>query len=125
MAKHLYTLPISYATAVYLVDKDKWAKMDPAARDFLQAGIKQMETDAWKLNEEEGAVGIACNTTGPCPYGLPGGMKRFDPSPEDMRLLRQAMLETVLPRWAKRCGEACAKKWNDTVGKVAKLNATN
>ena len=125
VAKHLYTLPINFATAVYLVDKEKWAKMDPAVRDFLQTNIKKMEADTWALNQEEGAVGIACNTTGPCPHGPPGGMRRVDPSPEDMRLLKQAMLETVLPRWAKRCGDACTKKWNDTVGKVTGLSATN
>jgi hypothetical protein len=29
----------------------------------------------------------------------------------------------VLAGWAKRCGAACAKEWNDTVGKALGLNA--
>ena len=40
-----------------------------------------------------------------------------------MKLLKKIMLETVLPRWAKRCGSACAKQFNDTIGKVTGLSA--
>jgi TRAP-type transport system periplasmic protein len=27
----------------------------------------------------------------------------------------------VLVKWGKRCGKACAEKWNETVGKVVHL----
>ncbi len=77
----------------------------------------------WDLNRSEGEMGILCNTTGPCPEGKPGGMKRVDPSDADMKLLKKIMLETVLPRWAKRCGSDCAKQFNNTIGKVTGLSA--
>jgi hypothetical protein len=29
----------------------------------------------------------------------------------------------VMPSWAKRCGAACAKEWNETVGKAVGISA--
>ena len=44
----------------------------------------------------------------------------------DARLDRAFLNEVVLSRWAKRCGEACAARWNELVGSryglVAKAN---
>jgi hypothetical protein len=42
---------------------------------------------------------------------------------EDERLRREALLQTVLPRWAKRCGTECVKDWNASVGKLVGLQA--
>ena len=50
-------------------------------------------------------------------------MVRVDASAEDLKLLRQIMLDTVLPKWAERCGATCAQQFNDTIGKVNGLSA--
>jgi hypothetical protein len=44
-------------------------------------------------------------------------------SEADLALRKEALLKTVLPRWAKRCGAECAKRWNETVGKIVGLQA--
>jgi hypothetical protein len=41
----------------------------------------------------------------------------------DLALRKEALLKTVLPRWAKRCGAECVKRWNASVGKVVGLEA--
>ena len=41
----------------------------------------------------------------------------------ELELRRTIMLETVLPRWAKRCGNECAVQFNETIGKVNGLTA--
>ena len=122
-AKYLYTLPINFAAGVTAVNIKAWNSMDPKNRKVIEDRIKAHEKAMWDLNRSEGEMGILCNTTGPCPEGKPGGMKRVDPSQADMKLLKKIMLETVLPRWAKRCGSACAKQFNDTIGKVTGLSA--
>jgi TRAP-type C4-dicarboxylate transport system substrate-binding protein len=122
-AKYLYTLPLNFAAGVTAVNIKTWNSMDPSDRKVIEDRIQAHEAAMWALNRSEGEMGINCNTTGPCPEGEPGGMVRVDPSPEDFKVLKKVMLETVLPRWAKRCGSSCAKQFNATIGKVNGLTA--
>lgn len=71
--------------------------------------------------------GVRCTTgTGPCPIGPPGKLKLVKPSESDLKARDKAVSDVVLRNWAKRCGEACAAKWNELVGSkyglVAKAN---
>ena len=50
-------------------------------------------------------------------------MPLVKPSAADLELRKKALVEQVLPRWAARCGTACVKSWNDSVGKVVGLTA--
>ncbi len=120
-ARFLYTLPINYGANAIVANVAEFNKLDPKVQAFLSAKLKELEGEMWALNQKEDEVGIACNTTGPCPLGEPAGMKRVDPTPEDIALRRTALLDTVLPRWGQRCGADCVKDWNATVGKVVDL----
>ena len=120
-ATHLYTLPINYAVGVNVANTQLWDGLDPAVRQFLSDEMRVLESQYWAKNAEEGEVGILCNTTGPCPLGEPGGMKRHDPTEEDKTLLRKALLESVLPKWVERCGPECAEKYNATIGAATGL----
>lgn len=71
--------------------------------------------------------GVRCTTgTGPCPIGPPGKLKLVKPSESDLKARDKAVSDVVLRNWAKRCGDACAAKWNEMVGSkyglVAKAN---
>ncbi|MGB7304460.1 MAG: transporter, partial [Burkholderiaceae bacterium] len=68
-------------------------------------------------------IGMDCNAAGPCEKGKPGGMVPIEPSDADKAQLNGIVQDFVLARWAKRCGEACAKEWNETVGKVVGMTA--
>ena len=50
-------------------------------------------------------------------------MKPVEPTDADKAQLKQIVQDFVLKRFAKRCGNECAKKWNETVGKVAGIQA--
>ena len=50
-------------------------------------------------------------------------MTLVKPSAADLELRKKALLEQVLPRWAARCGPACVKSWNESVGPVVGLQA--
>ena len=121
--RFLYTLPINYGAGVTVANGAWWRAQPQPVRDFITTELAKIEARMWTLNEQEDSIGIACNTTGPCPLGAAGGMTRVDPSPADSEARRQAMLERVLPNWARRCGAECVAEWNRTVGKVVNLEA--
>lgn len=122
-AKYIYTLPVNYGSGATVANGQWWRGLNPAVRDFLTRELRKVEDRMWALNFEEDAMGIACNTQGPCPLGAPGGMTRVDPTPADTEARRRAALERVLPNWARRCGAECVQQWNDTVGKLVGLQA--
>jgi hypothetical protein len=92
-------------------------------REFLMKNIKDLEASIWEQNRVENDIGLACNTGGQCPLGKPANMTLVKIAAEDERLRREALLQTVLPRWAKRCGTECVKDWNASVGKLVGLQA--
>jgi hypothetical protein len=50
-------------------------------------------------------------------------LKLVRPSASDLKAREKALNEVVLARWAKRCGDACATRWNELVGKTYNLPA--
>ena len=73
----------------------------------------------------ENAMGLICTTGqgGTCSEGKPGKLTVVTPTDADKALLDKATQESVLARWAKRCGAECAKAWTDSVGKLTGLVA--
>lgn len=122
-ANYLYTLPLNFAAGITAVNIEAWNGLDADVRKLIEDAMPAHEKAMWDLNRSEGELGILCNTTGPCPEGEAGGMIRVDASEADLELRRTIMLETVLPRWAKRCGNECAVQFNETIGKVNGLTA--
>ena len=45
-------------------------------------------------------------------------MTPIEPNEAAQALLRKIAAETVVPRWAERCGSECAAEWNATIGKL-------
>ena len=45
------------------------------------------------------------------------------PSGDDLKARDKALNDVVLKSWAKRCGEACAARWNELIGKSYSLSA--
>lgn len=120
-AKTLYTLPINFGAGATVANAAGWKKLDAGVASLLKSELAKVEDEMWALNRKEDAIGIACNTTGPCPLGQAAGMKRVDPTDADTELRRKALLEAVLPKWGQRCGSDCVAKWNASVGKVVNL----
>jgi TRAP-type C4-dicarboxylate transport system substrate-binding protein len=120
-AKHLYTLPINWGAGVTAANKTWWEGLSQADRDLIRAELTKLEGQMWDLNATENEIGIACNTTGPCPLGDPAGMVRVDASAEDIALRDTAMREAVLPGFRDRCGAECVAKFNASIGAVAGL----
>lgn len=120
-ANYLYTLPVNFGAGATAANAEWWDGLDPAVQDFLRAEVSALSEKMWALNAEENAIGIACNTDGPCPLGDPAGMTRVDPSEKDVELRRAALIEAVFPGWVERCGESCKTAFNEELADVTGL----
>ncbi len=120
-------LPLGYTAGFLAVNLTMWNKLSPDTRRLIQIESDKLTDRSWKLIEEETEDGVRCTTgTGPCPVGPPGKLKLFVAQQADFRARDKALNDLVLKSWAKRCGAACAAKWNELIGQkyglVAKVD---
>ncbi len=123
----LFRMPVGFTAGMLVANLSMWNKLSPATQDFLKKQIKELEERSWKSTMAETEDGVFCTTgTGACPAGPPGKLKLNRPGEADFKARDKALNEVVLKSWAKRCGEACAAKWTELIGKkyglVAKAN---
>jgi TRAP-type C4-dicarboxylate transport system substrate-binding protein len=121
----LYRLPVGFTVGLWVANLTMWNKLSPATRTLLEAQFKALEDKSWKTVMEESEEGVACTTGqgGTCSVGPPGKLKLVMPSDDDLKARDKALNEVVLKGWAKRCGEACAARWNELIGKDYSLSA--
>ncbi|MFA5663783.1 TRAP transporter substrate-binding protein [Castellaniella sp.] len=122
-AKYLYNLPISWASSIQGMNINAWNRLSPEEQTILMQQVRKLEEAIDEQNVREDELGIQCNTGGPCSEGPASDMKLIPVSDEDVELKREVLLNVVLPKWAQRCGDACADSWNQTVGKILDLQA--
>jgi len=118
-ATHVHSMTLSWGPNILAVNRATWQSLDPAARDFLKRELATLEAAIWDSAERGSREGIACLTGsgGSCTVGKPGHLRLVPTRGEDTALLRKALVGTVLPRWAERCGAECVESWNGTVGR--------
>lgn len=122
-AKYLFALPINWGAGLSGMNMASWRKLDAVTQATLQEQYAKLEKAIYEQNVRENDLGLACNTGGACSEGPAAKMTLVQPTAADVELRKKALVEQVLPRWAQRCGAACVKSWNETVGKVAGLTA--
>jgi TRAP-type C4-dicarboxylate transport system substrate-binding protein len=121
---HLYIAGLGWAPSFIAMNQRRWDSLDQPTRDFLTKEFAAFEERDWEGTRENDRQGIDCNTgLGPCRFGEPGKIKLVKQSPEDQKKQKEVVEKFVLSAWAKRCGEACVKEWNATIGKVVGLTA--
>ena len=120
----LFRLPVGYTIGTWVINLNVWNKLSKDTQSLVQKQMKDLENKSWQLIEAETDEGVACSTgTGPCSVGPVGKLKLVKPSEADLKAREKALNDVVLARWAKRCGDACAAKWNELVGKKYSLTA--
>jgi len=123
VSTHAYLMSVGYTATFAAMNMNTWNKLSDETKTFVQEQMEQFEQNAWDLNMEQDATGIACNTEGPCPIGEVGGMKKVVPSADDDAKRKKVLEEIVLKRYAERCGAECIKNWNETIGVIAGVQA--
>jgi TRAP-type C4-dicarboxylate transport system substrate-binding protein len=120
---HNIRVRLGYAATVLAMNMDTWKSLSPDTQKLMTDSLAKLEDEMWAATKVADQVGMDCNASGPCPLGEPGGMVPVEASAEDQAELKGIVENYVLKRWSKRCGQACAQEWNDTVGKVAGVKA--
>lgn len=125
VATHIYALPLGWSHVMHAVNLKRWNSLDPKVRAFLEKEIAGLEDRIWKAAAEETEQGYLCNAgKDGCTMGTKARMTVVPVSEADKALLKKALNEVVLPKWAARCQGDCVANWNETVGKVVGLTAT-
>lgn len=120
----LFRMPVGFTAGMLVANLTMWNKLSPETRALVQKEAKALEERSWKSTELETEDGVFCTTgTGACPAGPPGKLKLNLPSEADFKARDKALNEVVLKAWAKRCGDACAAKWTELIGKKYGLTA--
>ncbi len=120
-ARFISPMPITFGLAAHMANLKWWNSLDPAVQTFLEKNVADLENSIFELAATETATGLACNTTGPCSEGEPAGMTLVEVTDADEVLRKEALTSVILPAFADRCGAACTKSWNDTIGKFMNL----
>lgn len=124
VSTHLLALPVNWNQQVHAVSLKAWERIDPKVRTFLQTQITTMVNDIWAAAEQQTRQGIECNTgSSACTSEIKGRMVLVQPSEADRALLRQVMLDSVLPKWAARCSADCVDSFNTRLGPIVGLSA--
>ncbi|MFV0297983.1 MAG: TRAP transporter substrate-binding protein [Hyphomicrobiaceae bacterium] len=122
---NVYKAGLGWAPSFAAMNLRRWNSLDKPTQEFLKKEFAEFERKAWIGVKENDEQGLICNTGqgGKCRFGEPGHIKLVTPTPEDRKALNAVVEKDVLSAWAKRCGDECVKKWNETVGKVVGLTA--
>ena len=129
---HLYPMIIGWGLNVTAANKKSWNKLDPKVRELImKVGDEFAVPTAWKQGDESTQHGIwcsvgdsRCDVNVTAPRALTKANLTLVPvSKADHKTLNSMLEKHVLPKWAKRCGKACAGDWNVSVGKMLGLKA--
>jgi TRAP-type transport system periplasmic protein len=124
VSKSIYPMSLGWSVNVLAVNLATWNKLDPKVRDFMTGQIKLYEDKMWDTVKKLMAEADNCNTNKqPCTMGKLANSVIVPVKPSEMEAHKKLVEGAVLAGWAKRCGAACAKEWNETVGATLGLKA--
>ncbi|MBS0518260.1 MAG: TRAP transporter substrate-binding protein [Proteobacteria bacterium] len=124
VTKSIYPMSLGWSINVLAVNLDRWKKLDPKTQAFFVEQAKAYENKMWQTVKTTTAEADNCNTgKQPCTMGKLAKTTIVPVKPEEMATHKKLVEGAVLAGWAKRCGPACAKEWNETVGKTLGLTA--
>ncbi len=120
---HNIRVRLGYAATVLAMNMDTWNSLNDDTRKLMTEQVAKLEGEIWASTKAADKRGMDCNAAGPCTMGEPGGMVPVEANAADKAQLKDIVENYVVKRWAKRCGAACTKEWNDTVGRVVGVQA--
>ncbi len=126
ISDYVYTLAIGgWDHAATAVNGKVWDSLPENLQVWLkQQAHEYFEVPSWDDAEEITDQAINCLTgRGECIHGAPGHMTLVEPTEEDLELAKTILTEHVLPEWAKATEPKWVERWNETIGKIAGVQA--
>ena len=118
VTSYIYPMAITWGVSVFGANMAAWNALPADLRPILGNGLDELEANIWTAAKGETAEGLACDTGAPdCgPAHHPSHMTVVPITAQDEALRKQLLRNAVLPDWLKRCGAACLRVWDQTVG---------
>jgi TRAP-type C4-dicarboxylate transport system substrate-binding protein len=119
---HLFPLPVGWSIYYTAVNLNSWERFAPEVQAFFDKDLARLEDMYWEIGAQATAEGVNCNIgKDPCTLGKKSDLTLVELSDADEKRRAEVVQDVVLVKWGQRCGEDCARKWNETVGKVVGL----
>jgi TRAP-type C4-dicarboxylate transport system substrate-binding protein len=120
---HQFQAYMGWSINYQSVNIDSWKRFGPDLQAFFTEQFAKLEDKMWQTAAAAVAGADNCNFgTGECPEGKAAKLVNVLVGDADKELHAKLMQDVVLVEWGKRCGNDCAKEWNDTVGKVVGMS---
>ena len=124
VTKSIYPMSLGWSINVLAVNLASWNRLDPKVQQFMLEQVKSYEDKMWATVKKTMEEADNCNTgKQPCTMGKLAATTIVPVKAEERDTHKKLVEGAVLAGWAKRCGSACAKEWNETVGKAVNLKA--
>ncbi|MFK7942750.1 MAG: TRAP transporter substrate-binding protein DctP, partial [Paracoccaceae bacterium] len=120
---HSVQVKLGYAATFMAFNGESWDALNKETQDLIRENAAKIEDEIWESIEATDAMAGQCNTSGPCEWGETGNLTPVAMNDEDNEIIQNVVQNFVLKRFAERCGAECAKEWNDTMGKIAGVEA--
>jgi TRAP-type C4-dicarboxylate transport system substrate-binding protein len=122
VSTHLYALPVGWNQEVHAVNLKAWEKLPEPVQVFIESNIQDLMNNLWSFADKLSLRGIECNTGSKECTAVPRGkMILVQPSQADLALVKRLATQKVLTKWAERCSDICVAEYNQTMGKLLKL----
>jgi TRAP-type C4-dicarboxylate transport system substrate-binding protein len=113
---HIHPMAMNWGLAAFVVQADRWKRLDPAIRATLERELPALERAIWAEAQAETEEGLACNTgERRCKSGKKGRMTLVQETPADHQLRLQVLQTKVWPGWLQRCNGECNDHWQSVV----------
>lgn len=124
VTSHVDPVAVSWGLSVFGANQAAWRTLPADVQQLLRRALAELERAVWAEAERESGEGVACLTgAASCKQARRGRMKRVQSEAADAQRLREALVSTVLPVWAQRCGAACVAEWNRRLAPTVGLQA--
>ncbi|WP_428488344.1 TRAP transporter substrate-binding protein [Rhodopila sp.] len=125
VTSYIYPMAISWGLSFFGANKLAWEQLPQDVRDPLRRGIHDLERTIWSAADRETASGLACDIgADTCVGGKIFHMNLVPITPGDNALRSQLLVDTILPKWIKRCGNDCVAAWNETMATALGVQAS-
>jgi len=124
VTSYLYPLYSGWAIHFTAISKKSFDALSPRVQKFMLDQYALLNDRLWATVAEEEQDGINCSIgKDPCKFGFKGKMTLGALSAEDLAAAKKVVSSTVVPNWAKRCGQKCTQDWLATVGPVVGIKS--
>lgn len=128
VADYLYELNVGWAPQIRIVNKKWFDSQAPIVREWLEKASQYFQEEmAYPIQKRNHNMGLWCSSGDDrCDTSIKGftkaSMKLNRPSGEEEKeVIKQAVENYVLPKFAKSASEEAVENWNRTIGEALGL----